>query len=544
MLQPLSGGRLLARALKAHGVRYIFSLSGDILTPLYDACLDEDIRIVDFRHEQAAVHAADAWARSTGEMGVAAVTGGPGVTNTITGLANAFHGGSPLLLIGGRRPLSEVDRGGFGEQDSLALVSPVTKWNRTVYESARIPEYVTQAMSQARSGRPGPVFLEIPADLLEQTAGDAASSPPLPLTRSQADPRLIERASRLLREARRPMIIAGSGTCWAGAWDDLRSFSEETQTPVCAIHLGRGALPEDHPLSLGPFKGGLREADTVLVLGTRLNWALDFGRLINPEARIIQVDIEESEIGRNRPVDAGIAGDLGLVLTQLRHAVGAGARPERSGWLGRLQELRNDFLGSVEADASSESTPVHPLRLCRELAGFLGRNFTLALDGGEIQIWAAMALRVYQPGRWLDSGAFGSLGTGLPFALSARLARPQEPVVLLTGDGSFGFSAMEIDTAVRQGLPVVVVIANDGAWGLIKHMQEESYGSERVVATELGWVRYDRVGEALGAYGEFVERPQDIAPALERAFASGRPAIVNVKCDPNVKSPFARRYLA
>lgn len=354
---------------------------------------------------------------------------------------------------------------------------------------------------------------------------------------------MVERAARLLGQAQRPMVLAGSGVWWGRAWEELRLLVESAQAPLCAIHLGRGAVPEDHRLCLGPFKGGLREADLVLVLGTPLNWALDFGRLIHPQARIVQVDIEAGEIGRNRPVEVGIVGDLGLVLGQLRQALERPG-PGRSAWVDRVRELRARFLEGVEVHARSEAAPVHPLRLCRELAEFLGRDFTLALDGGEIQMWAAMALGAYGPGRWLDSGAFATLGTGLPYALAARLARPGERVLLLTGDGSFGFSAMEMDTAVRQDLPVVVVIANDGAWGLVKHLQEAAYGPERVVATELGWVRYDRMAEALGGYGEFVERPQDIRPALERAFASGKPAVVNVKCDPQVESPLARRFLA
>ncbi|MDO8689374.1 MAG: thiamine pyrophosphate-binding protein [Dehalococcoidia bacterium] len=536
------GGRLLARTLKEHGVRYIFSLSGDLINALYDGCLDEGIRIVDFRHEQAAVHAAEGWARCTGEPGVAAVTGGPGVTNTITGLANALHGGSPLLLLAGRRPLAETDKGSFGEQDALSIVSPVTKWSRTVFESHRVPEYVEQALSRARSGRPGPVFLEMPVDILDHKGRDPGVSSPLPLVRPQGDPQLVEEAAGLLRKAKRPMVLAGSGVWWAGACRELQQFIEETHLPLCSTHMGRGAVPDDHPLCLGAFKGGLREADAVLVLGTRLNWTLDFGRLIHPRAKVIQVDIEESEIGRTRPVAIGIAGDLGLVLPQLLDALGP--RPARSAWLKRLHELRAAFLQEFEGCASSQATPVHPLRLCRELASFLGRDFTLALDGGETKIWAAMALRAYQPGHWLDSGAFGSLGAGLPFALSAKLARPNDRVVLLTGDGSFGFCAMEIDTAVRLGLPVVTVIANDGAWGMIKHMQEEAYGSGRAVATDLGWVRYDRMAEALGGYGEFVERPEDIAPALERAFTSGKPAVINVKCEPNVASPYGKRFLA
>lgn len=543
-MERITGGRLLARALKGHGVEFVFSLCGDMLNPLYNACLDEGLRIVDFRHEQAAVHAAEGFARATGRAGVAAATGGAGVTNTITGLANAFHGGSPLLLIGGRRPLSEADRGAFGEQDALTLVSSVTKLACTVHEPERIPEYVSRALAAAGAGRPGPVFLEVPVDLLQREV----EGPEGPLSkleaRPQGDSRLVERAARLVLEAERPMILAGSGLAWARAGDGLKRLIEAAQAPLCSVRLGRGAVPEDHPLSLGPFKGGLREADLVLVLGARLDWSLDFGRVINPLARVVQVDVEAGELGRNRPADVGICGDVGLVLAQLRQALGGAPPTGRAGWVRGVQELRAGFLRGVEAHARSGASPVHPLRLCRELAAFLGRDFTLALDGGEVKIWAAMALGVYGPGRWLDSGAFGCIGTGLPFALGARLARPGERVVLLTGDGSFGFSAMEMDSAVRQDLPVVVVIANDGAWGMIKHMQEETYGPERVVATELGWVRYDRMAEALGAYGEFVERPEGIRPALERALASGRPAVVNVKCEPNVESPFGMRFLA
>jgi acetolactate synthase-1/2/3 large subunit len=541
----ITGGQLLAKALKGRGVDYLFSLSGDLLNPLYDACLDQDLRIVDCRHEQAALHMAEGWARATGRIGVAAVTAGAALTNSMTGLANAFHCGSPLLLIAGRRPLAEVDRGAFGEQDQPALVSSVTKWARTVPEVARIPEYVAAAIRQARAGRPGPTFLEIDIELMEGGLAEPPLEPtPLEVPRPQGDPAQIERAVALLERAQRPIAIAGSGVWWAGAAMALRSFIEAAQMPLCTINLGRGVVPEDHPLCLGPFKAGLAEADLIMVIGTRLNWALNFGQspLFNPQAAMIQVDIEASEIGRNRPVEVGIVGDARLVLEQLARAIAPGQ--DRTAWLRRLGELRTSFLQEVEGHAHSGAVPIHPLRLCREISEFLGREATLALDGGEIQIWASMALGAYRPGHWLDSGAFGCLGTGLPFALAARLARPKEQVLLLTGDGSFGFSAMELDTAVRHGLPIVVVIANDGAWGMIKHKQEEAYGRGRVVATELGYVRYDRLAEALGGYGELVERPAEIKPALERASAAGVPAVVNVKCAPDVESPWAKRFLA
>ena len=541
----IDGGDLVARSLKRAGVKHIFALSGDYDQAIFDACLDEDIRIIDTRHEQAAVHMADGWARVTGEPGVAVVTAGPGVVDTIAGLASAYHSGSPLLLISGRIPMSEWDTGFGMDFDQVQLLRPVTKWAATCYDIARVPEYIATAYRQAITGRPGPVFLDIPSNILEAKLDEEqATFFPFPTEkpRPRGDPALIAQAVEILAQAQRPLAVGGSGVWWSGAGQALQEFIEVAQIPIILSQMGRGCVPEDHPLCFGPLRVGAAEADVILVVGARLNFWLNRGRppLFGTNQKWIQIDIEGSEIGRNRPVDIGIVGDAREVLREMARLAKGRLQP-RTDWTKECQAQARTRQERIEGDLNSSKTPIHPLRLCREVRGFLGREATLVMDGGDIAVFGAMALRSYHPGHWLDQGNLGLLGSGIPFALAARLARPKDPVLVLQGDGSFGLNGMEMDTAVRHNLPMVVVIGNDGAWGMIKHRQELIYGPDRVVGTELGFTHYEKMVEAMGGVGFWVERPEEIRPALEKAFASGRPACVNVKTDPTAVSPATRR---
>jgi acetolactate synthase-1/2/3 large subunit len=545
----VDGGDLVVKALRGEGTKHIFALSGDYDMAIFDACIDEEMRIIDTRHEQAAVHMADGWARVTGEPGVAVVTAGPGLADAVPGIITAYQMGSPVVVISGRVPMRDFDTGFGMDYSQTQLLAPITKWAATCYDPKRIPEYVAMAFRYATSGRPGPVFLDIPQDVLEAKVEESEMSP-LPWShtraRPQGDPDLVRQAVEALHTAQRPLIVAGSGVAWAGASAQLRELAELIQAPVLLNQMGRGCLPEDHPLCFGPFRVGAREADVILVVGTRINFWLNKGQppvFAPPEAgqRWIQIDIEAGEIGRNRPIDIGIAGDARRVLEQMVEAargLKGWGRPE---WVAEVQRQGQARRQRAEADAGSDKVPIHPLRLCHEIGGFLDREATLCIDGGDCAVFAAMGLRVYGPGRWLDQGNLGLIGSGIPFAIAAKLARPQEQVLVLNGDGTFGLNGMEMDTAIRHHLPIVVVVANDAAWGMIKHRQELIYGPDRVVGTELGLTRYDRVVEALGGYGEFVEQPQDIRPALERAFASGRPALINVVVDPTIASPATRR---
>lgn len=351
--------------------------------------------------------------------------------------------------------------------------------------------------------------------------------------RPYGDPAMVKAAVELLLKAQRPVVIAGSGVWWSQAGAELQEFIETMGLPLVLTGMGRGVVPEDHPLCFGPNRVGVREADVILLIATRLNYSLAFGRppLFADKVKMIQIDIEASEVGRNRPIEVGIVGDVKGVLRQMTEEARARGRGGKdSPWVEQCRAYAQGRRERLRAELYSDKVPIHPLRLCREIADFLDRDATLVMDGGDITVFGATVLRVYEPGHWLDNGPLGCLGPGLPFAIAAKLARPDKQVLLLSGDGSFGLNGMEIDTAIRHKLPVVAVIGNDAAWGMVKHEQEGHYG--RTVGTELRLARYDRMVEALGGYGEFVERPQDIRPALERAFASGLPACVNVGVDP------------
>jgi len=514
------GGYLAAKALKNEGVECIFTLCGGHIQSIYGGCLDLGIKIIDVRHEQAATHAADGWARVTRKPGVAIVTAGPGLTDSITGIANAMRAGSPMIVIGGQAPVFQFEKGALQETDHLALVRPITKWAKRVNDTWRIPEYISIAFRQAMAGRPGPVFLEIPIDKLMSTENeDTVVFPESSRTKAKpyGDPTYIERAAELLSASKRPAVMAGS-QIW---WDDSGSIIEEL-----------------NPLHLSRTRGkAMGDADVVLVVGAEFDFRLAFGdsTYINSSAKIIQIHVESSEIGRNRPVDTGIIGDTQAVLRQICEAMGkVKFSPERETWFKELRGEEDEKLEQMERFMKSDKVPIHPARLCREVDEFLDEDAIIIGDGGDIVSIGARILRARAPGQWLDPGPFGCLGMGVPFGLAARLAKPDKQLLLLYGDGSFGLNGMEMDTAVRFDLPMVVVIGNDGGWGQMRvDAQAMGLSSKEVAGTELGFTRYDKMVEAFGGLGIYVEEPSEIRPALERAFESNRPACVNVKIDPD-----------
>ncbi len=543
----VSGGHLLIRSLRNEGIGHIFALSGIHIQSIFNACIDEGVRIIDTRHEQAAVHMAEGEARVTGRAGVSVVTAGPGLTDAVTGVAAAFQSASPVIIISGRSTLAEFDKGSVQEMDQVTLMKSITKWARTVYETKRIPEYVSIAFRHAYAGRPGPVYLDIPNDILDNKVDEGTVSFPEGYRsegRPQGEPVLIQRAVELLLAAKRPVVIAGSGVWWSQASEELQELVETMKLPLILTQKGRGSVPEDHPLCFGPTRVGTREADVVLVIGTRIDNMMSYGQppLFNPSGRWIQVDIEASEIGHNRSVDIGIVGDAKAVLKQMIE-LGRDKSEVRKElpWVEECRAYVKSRAQRIEAELFSNQVPIHPLRLCQEIKDFLDRDATIVVDGGDISVWGQTVFRIYHPGHWLDLGPFSGLGPGIPFGIAAKLARPDKQVVILVGDGTFGLNGMEFDTAVRHNIPIVTVIGNDGAWGMIKHRQEITYGADRIIGSELGFTRYDKVVEALGGYGEHVRMPQDIRPALERAFASGLPACVNVETDPAITSPLTRR---
>lgn len=537
MDKPRHGGHLLAALLKQEGVRNLFTLSGGHIAPIYDGCVDEDIRIVDFRHEQAAAHAADGWARVTGRPGVAAVTAGPGVTDSLTGVTNALYADSPMLLLGGRAPLAEQRMGSLQELDHVALMRPVTKWADTCWETRRIAEYAAEALRHATTGRQGPVFLDIPLDVQFNVWPQDQELPADYRTtaRSLGDPDLVKRAAKLLTEAEHPVIFAGSGVRWSDAHEALAALAGALKIPVYLNSLGRGCLPPDHPSFFsGSRKYALGKADVLLALGVDWDFRLGFGRKNLPEdLTVIQVDVDARHIGRNRPIDLGIVGDPGKVIEQL---LGEGVgNAEEPGW---TEEVRGEERARAEKareGMESDAVPIHPQRFAREIRDFLDADATVVGDGGDIVGISASIVQAKEPGYWLDPGPFGCLGVGPSFAIAAKLARPDTQVAIIYGDGSFGLNAMEYESALRQDIPFVGIIGNDGAWGQIKVAQEALYGPGNAPAANLSTdTPYEKMVEGLGGYGERVEKPQDIGPALERAFDAGVAACINVIVDPNL----------
>jgi len=536
-MAEIHGGRLVAKALRAEEVPYIFTLCGGHVMPIYDGCLDEGIRVIDVRHEQTAAHAADGWARVTGRPGVAVVTAGPGLTDAVTGVASAHRANIPMIIIGGQGPRPFADMGSLQDMNHVELMRPITKWAVSVPEGRRLAEYVSMAFRIATTGLPGPVFLEMPIDQLFNTYDEGRITLPTKYRTtagSAGDPRYIDEAYALLSKAQRPVALVGSQLRWSRRREAYPRFVETFGMPIYVNGLGRGSLPPDNPHFFSQTrKDALRQADVVLIFGTPLDFRLGYGREshFNPAAAIIQVDLDGGEIGRNRPIDVGIVGDTGLVMEQLADTAKS-AKYDKTmikPWLGGMREREEQKWERLRAEMQSDTVPINPLRACKEIADALGRDAIAIGDGGDFVATAASVLRIHEQGHWLDPGPLGTLGVGPGYAMAAKLAKPNNPVVIVYGDGSFGLHGLEFEAMVRQKINVVGVIGNDAGWTQIRRGQVQLYGEERAVATGLSFTRFDRVIEALGGHGEFVERPEQIRPAMERALSAGKPALVNVK---------------
>lgn len=542
-MAEIYGGHLVARTLKqTEGVSTVFSLAGGHIDRIYDGFLEYGVRIVDVRHEQAAAMMAHAWSVFGDHPGVCLVTAGPGFTNALTGLVNAALDNVPLVLISGTAPVRDWDRGALQELNQSALVRSVVKWSGVCHDIRRIPEYIAKAFRHAVSGRPGPVFLEFPPDVLNIRV-DEAQVPPAAkgghVHRSAADAGAVRGAAALINCAKTPLVIGGSGVGFSLCEAELKAFIEKTGMPFLLLNNGRGALPDDHPLSL--WDGGqvalltaLSMADLVVVLGIRFNWLLMFGQTF-PQAKVVRVDIDATELDRNRAADVGLVGDVGMVLGQLNADL---EKRDHSAWLKTLKDIYLPGMAAEVAARDNPSAPIHPARLVEMVRRTMPEDAIFIVDGGDTSYFGLMGLRARAKSSVIlgAGGLFGCLGTGVPFALAAKLARPDKTVVLVNGDGSFGLNAMEFDTAVRHGIPIVCVIVNDQAWGMIRHGQEISYGKDRTVGSGLGMVHYEKMVEALGGYGELVTKDEELGPALERALKSGQPACVNVMTDPTVTS--------
>jgi acetolactate synthase-1/2/3 large subunit len=532
-MSTVHGGKLAARALKEAGVECVFTLCGGHIMPLYDGCKEQGIRIIDVRHEQAAVHAADAWARcNPGKIGVAAITAGPGVTDGVTGIANAWRANSPILVFGGQGPFENLRRGSLQEMDHIGVVRPITKYADSIYQTHRIPEYIELAIRHAVSGIPGPAYLEIPMDIF---MGNVEQEVTIPRIRT-APPRLspdrdaVREALDLLAKAERPMLMAGTSVKWSHAAPAMNTFIAETHMPTYTNGMGRGTVPPTSPEFLNRSRrDALKQIDCIVLAGTLLDFRMRFGQTIPADAKIIQLDMDATLIGQNRQTDVGLVGNLACSFEMLLEEMkNSGMQLDFSGWRDQLREIETAAEAKVEAALNSDESPVDPQRMCREVRDWLdtlGDTIVIG-DGGDIVATAAKIIPVKREGAWMDPGPLGTLGVGMPFALAAQASNPDKRVVIVYGDGSFGLNGFEYDTAVRFDLPIIGVVGNDAAWGQMMRPQGAIYGS--VDGTLLNYTRYDKVVEALGGHGELVERPEELRPALERAAASGKPALVNV----------------
>ena len=529
-MAKIHGGQIIARALRNEGVDALFTLTGGHIVPILDGCLQEGIRIVDFRHEQAAAHAAEAYTRLTGKLGVAAVTAGPGVTDTVTAVATAHHSGTPMLVIGGRHLIRQELKGGLQEMDHPRLFDSITRWAATAWQVDRLAEYITTAARHAFEGRGGPVFLDVPMDVQFDMVEESAVRFPTHHRVSHgfgADAAALDAIVAALEGAERVMIFAGAGPR-AGEASRLAELAEILQAPAFVNSRARGSLPHDHPL-LGNFSRSraMAEAQVVLALGVDWDFRTGYGEKISSEATVIQVDADAAKVGWNRPAHIGIVADPMTVVAQLIERADEIRRTEAPVWAKEIQEAEVAKREEAEAQAADDSSPVMPQRFAKEVAQFFGPEAIVAVDGGDIVSTTARWLQISTAGHVLDPGAFGTLGTGPAYAIAAKVAFPEKLVGIVYGDGAFGFNAMEYDTMIRLGLPVVGVVGNDGVWNNIKTFHRMAY-PDRLVATDLGIRPYHEMVKGLGGYGEFVDDPAEIRPALERARESGLPALVNV----------------
>jgi thiamine pyrophosphate-dependent acetolactate synthase large subunit-like protein len=532
-MAKVSGNDLVAKALQDEGVDTVFYLTGGPMVDVASRCI-ERFRSVDVRHEQAAAMAAHAYSRVSGKPGVCFAASGPGVTNLITGVGNAFVDAVPVVALGGASAVSQAGMGAFQEMDQVGMFKPITKYAERVIDVRRIPEIINKAFRVATGGQPGPVYVDLPGDVLYNRVEESEvmfPNRPHSIPRVAADPDLIKQAIAMLKQAQRPIILTGTGVFWSGAMAELKEFVDLTQIPFYTTPQGRGVIPEDHPLSfLGARNQAWKEADAVLIIGTRLNFIVGFGLPPRWDAgvKIAQVDISDEEIGRNRPVDLGIVGDAKTVLRQLIDEAGdAFHKRDELPWVDKLRGYDRKSQEKSEALLNSDATPIHPLRLCKEVRDFMDRDAIIVVDGHEILNFARQSIPFYAPGHSVNAGPNGCMGVAVPFGLGAKVAKPDKQVIVLSGDGSFGMNGMEIDTMVRHNIPALIVISNNGGWAGKGTMD---------AGRDLGFSRYDKMAEVFGAYGELVERPKDIRPAMERAVKSGKPAVVNVITDPQARS--------
>ena len=548
----ISGGHLVAKALKNEGVDTIFTLCGGHIIDIYDGCLDEGIRIIDVRHEQTAAHAADGYARQTGRLGCVVTTAGPGCTNAITGVATAFRSESPILHIGGQSSLTQHKMGSLQDLPHVDMMTPITKFASGVFSTERVADMISMAARECFSGAYGPSYLEIPRDVLDAEVPAARAVIPKPgsyraSVKSIGDPADIEKLADILVKAERPAVLLGQQVWSSRAHEEAISFVRALDIPAYMNGASRGMLPQSDPHHFDRTRSdAFKNADVILIVGTPFDFRMGYGKRISKEATLVQIDQSYATIGKNRDISLGLAGDPGVILAAVSQAVTGridnGARQQRQKWMAELREIEATKLEKLMPMFTTDQNPIHPYRLAYEINEFLGEDTIYIGDGGDIVTISAQAVRPRNPGQWMDPGALGSLGVGTGFSMAAKLAHPNKEVVCLYGDGAFGMTAFDMETAQRFGAPYLAVIGNNSAMNQIRYGQLTKYGEERGdVGNKLGDVPFSKFGDMIGGYGEEVTEASQIQPAMQRAreaiAKSGKCAVVNVWVDPNEYAP-------
>ncbi|MFI0815355.1 thiamine pyrophosphate-binding protein [Streptomyces sp. NPDC021098] len=543
----ISGGHLVAKALKAEGVDVIYTLCGGHIIDIYDGCVDEGIDVVDVRHEQVAAHAADGHARITGKPGCAVVTAGPGTTDAVTGVANAFRAESPMLLIGGQGAHTQHKMGSLQDLPHVDMMAPITKFAATVPDTARAADMVSMAFRECFHGAPGPSFLEIPRDVLDAKVPVEKARVPKAgayraSTRSAGDPEAVEKLADLLVHAEKPAILLGSQVWTCRATDAATELVRTLNVPAYMNGAGRGTLPpgDPHHFQLSR-RYAFSNADLIVIVGTPFDFRMGYGKRLSPDATVVQIDLDYRTVGKNRDIDLGIVGDSSQILSAVTQAAsgringGAGKRKE---WLDELRAAEQTAIEKRLPQLRSDASPIHPYRLVSEINDFLTEDSIYIGDGGDIVTFSGQVVQPRTPGHWMDPGPLGTLGVGVPFVMAAKKARPDKEVVALFGDGAFSLTGWDFETLVRFDLPFVGIVGNNSSMNQIRYGQKAKYGDARErIGNTLGDVPYDQFARMLGGYGEEVRDPADIAPALRRARESGKPSLINVWVDPDAYAP-------
>jgi acetolactate synthase-1/2/3 large subunit len=543
--EMISGGQIVAKMLKQEGIGHIFTISGGHIVDIYNGCIDEGIQIIDVRHEQVAAHAADAYARITG-LGCAVVTAGPGTTDAVTGMANAFRAESPMLLIGGNSPLKQYRMGGLQELRHTEMMTPISKFATLVMTTDRVAEMMAVAFREMYNGAPGPGFLEIPHDIMDGKveAGKVRYPKNFRVRGAEAgppdflgDPNIVQEVADLLARAERPVALFGTQARTCRAHDAIDRFARHFNIPIYVNGAARGTLPRDHPLGFMPSrKAAFDNADVILLAGTPLDFRMGYGRRLNPKAKIVIMDMDYRNVGNNRDFDYGLVGNLRTIVNAMCDASKGDTSGKHEPFVKMLREEEQRSHGKDAKIIAANEVPIHPVRLCHEINEFLQEETVYIGDGGDIVTFSGSIVRPHKPGGWMDPGPLGTLGVGTGFAMASKLAQPQRDVVVLYGDCSFTLTGFDFITMVHRKLPYVGIIGNNSSWNQIRFGQERKYPGRGDIGNIVGDVRFDRLAEAMGGFGVRVTEPDQIRPALERARDSGKPALVDVVINRDVYS--------